>query len=122
MKKLAVLLGVIMLSSACLAYIEEDKTSDIDALRQGGFSEGMLHVVDTAKYHHTRGKQERYFLNGPRSGKKLGRGYSSLKGYVDPTQDDGILGEHQVNFSNSWDWGRNRYSARYKATQKPENL
>ena len=123
MKKLSVLLGIILLSmGASFAYMNDGETSDIDLLRTQGYSEAILQVVDTAKYHDSNSRSKRYYKGGADQGKKLGKGYSVLKIYVDPLQDDGRFGEHQINFSNSWDWGRNRYSERYKKVNEIENL
>ena len=125
MKKLLVLLGIIILPcTSALASIGEYQTSDIDTLRYEGYSESMLQAVDTSKYHQTRGKSKRYFqsTSQTKSGKKLGRAYSYIKTYVDPAQDDGLFGEHQINFSNSWDWGKNNYSSRYKKVEQIDNL
>ena len=120
MKKVLVLFGAIILSTGIsFGEIQEGTTSDIDNLRRQGFSESMLEVVDTARYHDSNGKTSRYF---DRSRNKLGRGYSSIKNYIDPGQDDGLFGDHQIQFSNSWDWGKNRYAVRKKKVQKTENL
>jgi len=120
MKKVFVLFGAIILSTGMsLAVIDESKTSDIDSLRDQGFSESMLEIVDTVRYRNSNAKVPRYF---DKSRNKMGRGYSSLKQYIDPCQDDGLFGEHQVHFSNSWDWGKNRYAVRKKKVIKTENL
>ena len=116
MKKLSVLLGIIILSSGIsYAAINEDRTSDIDLLRNQGFSESTLQVVDTAKFHDSNGRSNRYFK---KSKNKFGRGYSAIKTYIDPVQDDGLFGEHQIHFSNSWDFGRNNYAVRRNNTSK----
>ena len=121
MKKLVLLFGVMILSGGMsFAVLEEGKSSDIDTLRSQGFSESMLEVVDTARSHDSNGQSLRYF---DRSKNKMGRGYSSIKKYIDPMQDDGRFGEHQIHFSNSWDWGRNGYALRRKkVVQQTENL
>ena len=123
MKKLFVLLGVIVLSTGMsFASMSESDTSNIDILRRQGFSESALHIVDTAKYH-AGDKSGRYYTRNVDNGKKLGKTYTVIKDYVDPIQDDGLFGEHQINFSNSWDWGRNKYSGRYNSKEKKvENL
>lgn len=124
MKKLLVLLGVAVLSSGVsFASIDETKTSDIDILRNQGYSESMLNVVDVAKSFNSYNKgKSRYYRNAMDRGNFFGKKYSYLKTYFDPVQDDGLFGEHQINFSNSWDWGRNRYSSRYTSVSGYENL
>ena len=123
MKKLSVLLGAIILSTGVsFAYMDDGQTSNIDVLRSQGYSEAILHVVDTARNHDSNGITPRYYKRSMNNGKRLGKGYSVLKTYVDPAQDDGLFGEHQINFSNSWDWGRNKYSARYKKINEVESL
>ena len=121
MKKLSVLLGVIILSSGIsFASIDDNATSDIDLLRNQGFSESMLEVVDVAKSHDSNNTSKRYYTS--RSKRKMGRAYSTIKTYIDPVQDDGLFGEHQINFSNSWDYNKNKYSSRYKKVKTTENL
>ncbi len=120
MNKLFALLGAgILLSGISFAYINESATSDLNILKGQGYSDSMLRVVDTARYHDTNGTYQRHY---GKSRKKLGRSYSVIKTYVDPVQDDGLFGEHQINFSNSWDWGQNKYSGRYKKVESIENL
>ena len=121
MKNLSVLLGVIILSSGMsFGAINDNATSDIDLLRNQGYSESILEVVDTAKSHDSNGLTPRYYTS--RGKNKLGRGYTSLKTYIDPVQDDGLFGDHQINFSNSWTWGRNKYSSKYRKVNTVENL
>ena len=106
MKKILAFLGVIVVSTGVsFAVIHEDKTSDIDVLRQQGFSESALQVVDIAKFHNQAGKYKKQFS------KKSQGVYSTLKVYVDPIQDDGDFGEHQVNFSNTWKGNETNYSS-----------
>ena len=121
MKKLSVLLGVIILSTGVgFASMNDNETSDIDLLRTQGFSESTLEVIDMARNHDSNNGYKRYYTS--RGKNKLGRAYSSIKKYVDPIQDDGRFGEHQIQYSNSWDWGRNKYSSRYRKVQQTENL
>ena len=121
MRKVFVLLSIAALSmGASFAAINDNATSDIDLLRNQGYSEGILNVIDTAKSHDGNGNNPRYYTT--RGKNALGRGYTSLKTYIDPVQDDGLFGEHQINFSNSWTWGRNRYSSRYRKANNVENL
>lgn len=122
MKKLLVLLGAVILSSGIsFAAIGENETTDIDYLRSLGYSESALQIVDTAKYHGSHGKP-RYYQRNVNNGKKLGKAYTVVKYWFDPAQDDGLFGEHQINFSNSWTWEKNKYSSRYKPAKGVENL
>ena len=121
MRKVFVLLSIAALSmGASFASINDNATSDIDLLRNQGFSESILEVIDTARNHDSNGVTPRYYTS--RSKNKLGRGYTSFKTYIDPVQDDGLFGDHQINFSNSWTWGRNRYSSKYRKVNTVENL
>ena len=43
--------------------------------------------------------------------------YTSLKLYVDPIQDDGNFGQHQVNFTNTWTGDETHYSTRAKEVE-----
>jgi len=115
MKKILALFGVtILLGSASFAAIEENSTANIEILRSQGFSESALQVIDTVKFHNQEpGKYKKHFAR-----KKEGP-YSTLKLYVDPIQDDGEFGEHQVNFTNTWKGNETNYST---SKESVENL
>ena len=107
MKKVLVLFSMMALaSSASFAYIQE--SSNIDSLRRQGYSESMLKVVDVVKYKNQgdNGNYQRVF------NKKPNTGYSALKIYWDPYQDDGDFGSHQINFTNTWMGDETPYSSR----------
>ena len=114
MKKSVVLFALsILITNISFAAIDEAKTSDIDTLRAQGYSESALRVIDTVKYHNqgVNGKYQKRFNVA-----KKPSPYHRLKLYVDPTQEDDLFGEHQVNFTNTWDGEETSYT-----TQKVEN-
>ncbi len=124
MKKLIVLCGLATLStSLSFAYFESTKTSDIDILRAQGYSESTLQVVDWANATN-KGQDStyvRHFVKKQPKG-KLGKAYTNLKLYVDPSQDDGLFGEHQINFTNTWNGDNTKYSTRVMEKEKIEDL
>lgn len=123
MKKILIMSGLFLISTAsCFAYLNESTSSDVETLRAQGFSENMLRVIDLAneKNKGINGNYVRHFQPKNQS-KKLGA-YSKVKIYFDPTQDDGLFGEHQINFSNSWMGDENSYSSPLQEKQVVEDL
>ena len=125
MKKTLVICA--LLSSCTLssfAYVDENKTSDISGLRAQGFSESMLKTVDLVneKNKGINGTYVRYFTKKvPAS--TASNAYNELKLYVDPIQDDGIFGEHQINFTNTWKGDETTYSSQLEESNGTvENL
>ena len=103
MKRIIVLASLLAISmNTGFAAILGSASSDIDTLRAQGFSESTLKVVDLVRYNNRgmNGTYERRFIT--KEGNKLGRAYTHLKTYVDPTQDDNLFGEHQINFVNTY--------------------
>ena len=115
MKKILALFGfTVLLSGISFAAIEENSTADIDVLRSQGFSESALQIVDTVKFRNQGiGKYKKRFA------RKKESPYSTVKVYVDPIQDDGNFGEHQINFTNTWKGNETDYSA---SKEEIENL
>ncbi len=123
MKKILILSSLFLITSAaCFAYMDENQTSEIDTLRAQGFSESMLRVVDVANEHNkgVNGNYVRRFQPKKQSGKMSA--YQKVKVYFDPTQDDGLFGEHQINFSNNWLGDENSYSSPLQEKEVIENL
>lgn len=107
MKKILTLLGIMVLSAGIsMAAMEEDETSNIEVLRAQGYSESALRIMDNVKANNQglNGNYKRHFTD-----KKKGA-YTTLKLYVDPIQDDGDFGNHQVNFTNTWQGDETKYS------------
>jgi len=110
MKKIITLLGIAtLIVSVSFAAIDENETGNIDVLRSQGYSESTLRIMDTIKSLNQgpEGKYKRYFS------KKKNTPYSALKVYVDPIQDDGEFGVHQINFTNTWKGNETNYSTRF---------
>ena len=119
MKKILVLsLSFLFAQGIANAYIDGNRTSDIDVLRSMGYSESALRVVDTTRAMHSGiiGNYQRYY-----SPKKKGA-YTILKEYVDPIQEDAQFGEHEINFTNSWLGDEPPNALRYVENAPVENL
>ncbi len=126
MKKALLILGLLMVSQTLVfAYYNENETASIDALKAQGFSESTLRGMDTAIYHN-KGINENYvkYYQPKQSNSKIGKAYTALKLYVDPSQDDGKFFEHQINFTNTWTGDPTDYSFRTESRNKNyvENL
>ena len=82
----------------------------------------MLRVLDTVKSNN-QSKGELYvrdFQQPQRT--KLGNFYHNLKVYFDPSQDDGKFGEHEIDFTNSWQGDHTKYSSPLVEKGGVENL
>ena len=56
--------------------------------------------------HNTGGKYKSQYktrIKGP---------YYRIKTYIDPIQDDNLFGEHQINYTNSWNGDETRYTSK----------
>lgn len=106
MKKIIALLGfIIAVAPVSLASIDEDKTGNIELLRQQGYSESTLKVLDTNRSQTQRSNYKRQFA------RKGQTPYHYIKTYLDPYQDDNYFGEHQINFTNSWNDDETHYTS-----------
>ena len=123
MKKLLVF-GIIALSTtACFAYLEENKTATVESLRASGYTESTLEMADKCNYHD-KGENSnyvRYYRLKPHKN-FLGRAYTYAKKYFDPAQDDGMFLEHEAEFSNTWYGDRTFYSSEQEPANHVENL
>ncbi len=115
MKKVLVLLGCIALTCGPSLALTTEQQSDLGLLKRSGYSDSALQVVDLVKYRN--GAKRNYKLKKGRIG-----AYSRLKIYLDPIQDDGQFGEHEINFTNCWNDDLNRYSTLYEQDKYVENL
>ncbi len=123
MKKLLVLFGVLVFVPAfSYAYIDESETSNMSTLKDQGFSLSTLEIVDTVKYHNSD-KNHRYQRQfNKKDHRYFGKGYQYVKNYIDPIQDDGLFGEHQINYSNNWNGDNTRYSSELDSVSQIDNL
>ena len=116
MKKIMTLLSVMVLSTATsFAFISETQNSDLNALRAQGYSESTIRIMDTikAKNQGLAGNYKREYTLPKESP------YTRVKLYFDLAQDDDRFGEHQINYTNSWNDDDTHYSTR---KIKNENL
>ncbi len=122
LKNIFLLLAFSMTPLMAYASIGADRTSDVDTLRLQGYSESALKIMDDVKYR-SQGENKSYqkrFVK--KEGNAFGRGYTKVKNYVDPIQDDNTFGEHQINFSNTWNGDEPEYSTRRVDPNQVENL
>ncbi len=111
MKKLAILLTMLMLTSSAMAvYIEETSTNP-ELLRKTGHSEATIRVLEDVKVRNSGYGNEPYqsyyrdvsYENGYVSKKAfIADWYSKIKNSIDPAQDDGYFGKHEINFDNRY--------------------
>ena len=123
MKMILVLLGIMALvPCASYAYMEESNTASVDTLRARGFSETTLQLVDLTQ-DRDKGENSPYQRRFIPKGHKnfIGKSYAFLNNYFNPIYDDGLFGEHQVNFTNTWSGENSSYSSPLKDSQL-ENL
>lgn len=118
MKKIMALFAATLIcTNLTFAYIEEGKTSDIQVMQNQGYSQSALRIVDTINFQ-SRGVKKydrRYKKTEP-------SGYAYVKRYLDPLQDDDNFGEHEINFTNTWNNDEPHYTTTKVKNGVVENL
>ena len=124
MKKFAITLCLVLCATgATFAYYEEDTMQKIDVLRAQGFSESTIQTVDVAtKLNRGRNGKTTSTFAKKRGKNALGRSYTAIKNYFDPLQDDGNFGEHQIQFTNTWNSDVPEYANKFNNSYSVENL
>ncbi len=107
MKKFAItlcILGGLSIAPGAFAAIQSEDISTVPHLKSEGYSTGMTHITDTVKYHHSNGTAEPYYNQDPLAGAtdEKGKWYTVVKRWLDPAQDDGMFGNHDITFTNDW--------------------
>ncbi len=107
MKKLVAILALVSVAQGAFAYIKEGTTSDIKSLQGSGYSQACLQIVDSEIARQQReGEQYVQYYNNEfynQAGKSgIGKWYYKTKLYFDPIQDDGLFGNHENAFTNTW--------------------
>jgi len=106
MKKFAITLCILGLTSGAFASMQSETMADAPRIRAEGYSLEMTKVTDLVKYQHSNGQAEPYYAvnKDPYSGSETeaGKWYSVAKRFLDPAQDDNLFGRHEIPFSNSW--------------------
>ena len=123
MKKILLALGIISVLQLCAsAYLYENETSAVSTLEAQGYSKSALEAVDWVNSRNG-GKHSKYVrhYNQKKNG-ILGRAYQALKLYVDPAQDDGRFGDHEIEYSNTWLGNSTHYSSDMSENRQVENL
>ena len=116
MKKILLSLTVMaVIPCISMAYVYENETSNLEVLKVQGYSTPTLQMMDAVNYSDkgVNGTYQRKFKNH-RADDKIGW-YQRLKQYVDPIQDDGKFGEHDVTLSNTWLNDYTKYSSPLKS-------
>ena len=121
MKKIMVLFGAIaLLQGVSPAYILESDSSNVELMKAQGFSRSTLQAVDWVNARNQAGsggtKYVRRFT--PKEHNVFGKAYFTAKEYIDPIQDDGIFGDRQIEFSNTWLGDETRYSSNTDYSEK----
>lgn len=102
MKKAALLLAVLLITSASYAYIEEFTTSDNKTLQGTGYSQESLKIIDTARM--LKQGQERdyvpYYSRELYSKNPVRKWYQLAKRWFDPAQDEHVFGVREINYDN----------------------
>ena len=124
MKKLAISLCFILaVTGTSMAFYEGEEMHEIDTLRAQGYSESTIQIVDTTtRYNKGKNAQNSRIYTRKRGKNPLGRSYTAIKNYFDPLQDDALFGEHQINFTNTWNGDLPWYAQKYNTDYKKENL
>lgn len=107
MKKFAItlcILGSLGLTSGAFAYIQAEDSATVQSIKAQGFSTGMTHVTDTVRYNHSNGSVDPYYDLDPLSNAtdEKSKWYTVVKRWLDPAQDDGLFGRHEITFTNNW--------------------
>ena len=120
MKKILMLSIIALMTSAVYASYNEYETANIDTLKKQGYSESTLQIVDTARFYN-QGQNGNYERRYKDQGKKTK--YFYVKNYFDLIQDDAKFGEHEINFTNSWNGDETHYTRhKYYAGSNVEDL
>lgn len=124
MKKIALMLSLFVISTGISsAYLYSGELSNVDTLREQGFSESTLQVVNTVSFHNKgKHRDEQRMILPMRSRNPFGRAYTAVKNYIDPAQDDGLFGEHQIEYTNTWNSDLPGYARKYTENKMFENL
>jgi len=121
MKKLLILPALaLFLTNMSFAAIDDNDTSNIDRLRNQGYSEHTLRVLDNVKYMNQHGNYETYYVDKDQN--PFGRAYTKLKLYVDLAQDDNKFGMHQINYTNTFFGDETDYATRKVRRSEIEDL
>lgn len=111
MKKLVILLIMLMLTSSAMAVYIEGTSTDPELLRKTGHSEATVKAVEDVKVRNSGYGQDPYqsyyhgisFENGYPSKKAfIADWYAKIRNSIDPAQDDGYFGKHEINYSNRY--------------------
>ena len=116
---LSLLLFTIGIASA---YYDENTLHNVDILKAQGYSDSTIQMVDVVTNSNLGAGAKRRRIYKLKKENPLKHAYTTLKNYVDPLQDDGAFGEHQINFTNTWNGDVPKYAERYTMDHDVENL
>ena len=109
MKKIIALLTALLIAPSAMAIIYSEDTSDPAFLQNKGYSQSLIRTIDMKKYHATGSentyekyyKEKSAFADKPETVKEhLASWYKKAKVYLDPIQDDDLLGNRETTFTN----------------------
>lgn len=104
MKKIFLILVLLGFIAPSYAFLVESTTSDVDVLKHSNYSESTLKIIDTIKTENTYGFNPYSPAYQPiypvTAWDHTRMWYEKIKDWVDPMQDDGYFGHHEINFEN----------------------
>lgn len=138
MKKIFMLIiSALIICPSAFSAIVEGKTSDVDVLRNTTYSESMIKTIDTIKTFNTYGvnpytSKYAYNTDPNNPSKHFFHWYKKMRNWMDPAQDDGYFGMHEINFNNRFflmqpsqsvfDKDSEEYSYRARSRFKLDNI
>lgn len=109
MKKLAIFLTMLLFVPSAMAVYIEDTSTSYDVLKKTGSSDSAIRILEDIKVRNSGYGNEPYesyftdvsYENGYPSKKAFVLDwYRKIRDQIDPAQDDGYFGKHQINFDN----------------------
>lgn len=106
MKKFAITICILGagLASGAFASFQSEDVSTVPHLKGEGFSTEMTKVTDLVRYNHSNKTIEPYYDKDVYAGStdRREKWYTTVKRWLDPAQDDGLFGRHEINYTNDW--------------------
>ena len=99
------MLSMLIICPPSFSAILEGTTSDVPVLKDTTYSETMIRTIDMIKAHNTYGinKYHPYYTyntDPDNPARHTLHWYKKLRNQLDPAQDDGYFGMHEINFNN----------------------
>lgn len=124
MNKIFIALSLFVATCASsFAYYYEGQLNQVDTVKAQGYGENMAIVMDKVNYQSAgiNGRYKRVYSKKYSNNPAL-NAYEKVKLYFDPCQDDPSFGEHEINYSNTWNRNLPSYSMPMKKGNQVDNL